>query len=73
MQKRKDKKVYVDLHKTNQVIYLTAEDAYEELNNNEHYKEYYHVVKLIGCLDRELRKIKDELDYLGQRVYGEEE
>ena len=71
MQKRQDGKVYADLHKTNQHIYLTAEDAYEELNNNEHYKEYYHVVELIGCLDRELREIKDELDYLGQRVYGE--
>jgi len=50
MAKRQDCKVYADLHKTNQVIYLTIEDAYEEWNNTEHYKEYYHIVKLIACL-----------------------
>jgi hypothetical protein len=51
MLKRQDGKVYADLHKTNQVIYLTIEDAYEELNNTEHFKENYHIVKLIACLD----------------------
>ena len=55
MLKRQDGKVYADLHKTNQVIYLTIEDAYEEWNNNEHFKEYYHIVKLIACLDEELK------------------
>ena len=59
--------------KTDQFIYLTEGDAYEELNNNKHFKEYYHVVKLIACLDEELKEIKDQLDYLEQRVYGEEE
>ena len=73
MLKRQDGKVYADLHKTNQVIYLTIEDAYEEWNNTEHYKEYYHIVKLIACLDGELKEIKDQLDYLEQRVYGEDE
>ena len=73
MQKRQDGKVYADLHKTNQVIYLTIEDAYEEWNNTEHYKEYYHIVKLIACLDGELKEIKDQLDYLECRVYGENE
>jgi hypothetical protein len=53
MQKRQDGKVYDDLHKTNQVIYLTIEDAYEEWNNSEHYKEYYHIVILIASLEDE--------------------
>ncbi len=73
MLKRQDGKVYADLHKTNQHIYLTIEDAYEEWNNTEHYKEYYHIVKLIACLDGELKEIKDQLDYLECRVYGEDE
>ena len=55
MLKRQDGKVYADLHKTNQVIYLTIEDAYEEWNDNEHFKENYHIVKLIACLDEELK------------------
>ena len=56
MLKRQDGKVYADLHKTDQFIYLTEEDAYEELNNNKHFKEYYHIVKLIACLDKEFDK-----------------
>lgn len=73
MLKRQDGKVYADLHKTDQFIYLTEEDAYQELNNKEKFKEYYQVVKLIACLDWELKEIKDQLDYLEQRVYGENE
>ena len=73
MLKRQDGKVYADLHKTNQHIYLRIEDAYEEWNNSEHYKEYCHIVKLIACLDGELKEIKDQLDYLEWRAYGEDE
>ena len=57
MVKRQDGKVYADLHKTNEVIYLTIEDAYEEWNNNEHYKEYCHIVKLIACLPETLDEL----------------
>ena len=53
MQKRRDGEVYADLHKTNQKIYLTYEDALEDFNNSEHYKEYYHIVKLLATLDEE--------------------
>jgi len=53
MLKRQDGKVYADLHKTNQHIYLTIEDAYEEWNNSEHYKQYCHIVKLISSLPDE--------------------
>ncbi len=73
MLKRQDGKVYVDLHKTDQFIYLTEEDAYEELNNKEQFKEYYQVVKLIACLDGELKEIKDQLDYLEQRAFDKED
>ena len=60
MLKRQDGKVYADLHKTNQNIYLTIEDAYEEWYNNEHYKQYYHIVKLIACLDEEIKELKED-------------
>ncbi len=53
MQKRQDGKVYADLHKTNQHIYLTYENAEDELNNSAHYKKYCHIVKLIACLEDE--------------------
>ena len=64
MLKRQDGKVYADLHKTDQFIYLTEEDAYEELNNKEQFKEYYQVVKLIACLDGEIKQFdKEDFDY----------
>jgi hypothetical protein len=53
MLKRRDGKVYADLHKTNQKIYLEYEDALEDFNNSEHYKEYYHIVKLLATIDEE--------------------
>jgi len=71
MLKRQDGKVYADLHKTNQNIYLTIEDAYEEWYNNEHYKQYYHIVKLIACLDEELKEIKDQEDFDYQTYIGD--
>ncbi len=50
MLKRQDNKVYADLHKSNQVIYLTKEDAEVDFNYSDHYKQYYHIVKLIASL-----------------------
>ncbi len=52
MQKRQDGKVYADLHKTNQVIYLTIEDAEEDLIIDGYYGNY-HIVKLIASLEDE--------------------
>ena len=72
MLKRQDGKVYADLHKSTQQIYLTEEDAEDAFRYFE-YQDSYHIVKLIACLDGELKEIKDQLDYLEQRVYGEEE
>ncbi len=68
MVKRQDGKVYADLHKTNQVIYLTIEDAYEEWNNTEHYKEYYHIVKLIACLPETLDELAQGLPKVPQNA-----
>ena len=73
MLKRQDGKVYADLHKTSQIIYLTEEDAYADWSKKKHFKEYYHIVKLIACLDEELKEIKDQLDYLEQRAFDKED
>ena len=51
MLKRRDGEVYADLHKTNEIMYFTYEDALDDFNYDEHYKEYYHIVKMIGILD----------------------
>ena len=51
MQKRQDGKLYVDLHKTNLIIYLTYEDAAKDFANSEHFKKYCHIVELVACLD----------------------
>ena len=51
MQKRRDGHVYVDLHKTNHVIYLTlkdAEEAFDEMEYN--MKPYFHIVNLVASL-----------------------
>ena len=72
MLKRQDGKVYADLHKTDQQIYLT-EEAVESAFKYFGYQDSYHIVKLIACLDEELKEIKDQLDYLEWRAYGEDE
>jgi len=53
MQKRQDGKIYADLHKTNQIIYLTKEDAEEDLKHDVD-TSYRHIVRLIACLEEEL-------------------
>ena len=45
MQKRKDGKIYPDLHKTDGSFYLTREEAEEALEEDE-YKMFKHVVEL---------------------------
>ena len=54
MQKRRDGEVYADLHKSNQIIYLTYEDALKVFNDDDpDFKGYYHIVKMIATLDEE--------------------
>ena len=62
MLKRQDCKVYADLHKTTEKIYLTYEDAEKELNEcglygDYFYKNYYHIVRLIACLPETLDEL----------------
>jgi hypothetical protein len=52
MVKRQDGKVYADLHKTTQQIYLTKEEAESAFEYFE-YQDSYHIVKLIACLEDE--------------------
>jgi len=64
MLKRQDGKVYADLHKTTEKIYLTYEDAEKELNDELYgdyfYKNYYHIVRLIACLPETLDELAQE-------------
>ena len=64
MLKRQDGKVYADLHKTTEKIYLTYEDAEKELNDGLYgdyfYKNYYHIVRLIACLPETLDELAQE-------------
>ena len=53
MQKRRDFEVYADLHKTNQKIYLEYEDALEDFYYEEHFKENYHIVRMVAYLEGE--------------------
>jgi hypothetical protein len=68
MQKRQDGKVYADLHKSTQQIYLTKEDAEGAFKYFE-YQDSFHIVKLIACLDNEIKELEEEIEYL---VYGDE-
>ena len=49
MVKRRDEKVYCDLAKTNERIYLNEEDAQEDLKDY----PYHHIVKMVAYLDEE--------------------
>ena len=59
MLKRQDGKVYADLHKSTQQIYLTKEDA-EGAFKYFGYQDSYHIVKLIACLDGEIKQFDKE-------------
>ena len=68
MLKRQDGKVYADLHKTNQIIYLTKEDAEEDLKHDTD-ASYRHIVKLIACLDEEIKEFQEDKYRLEQLAW----
>ena len=73
MLKRQDGKVYADLHKTTEKIYLTYEDAEKELNEGELYggyfhKNYHHIVRLIACLPETLDELAQGLPKVPQNA-----
>lgn len=54
MQKRGDGKVYADLHKTDERIYFTREDAQAAIDADPDLKPYRHVVELVAVLPEEV-------------------
>lgn len=48
MQKRKDKLIYADLHKTDGRFYLTPEEAQQALETDKPNLQYFHVVELVA-------------------------
>ena len=50
MQKRSDGRVYADLHKTDERMYLTEDEADEALAGMGDIGEHFHKVKMVGML-----------------------
>ena len=53
MQKRKDGRVYADLHKCLPTIFLTPQDAQAALDADPELKSYRHIVELVAALPEE--------------------
>lgn len=51
MQKRSDGKVYCDLHKTDERIYFSPEEAQSAIDADPELKKYRHVVAAVATLD----------------------
>ena len=60
MQKRRDGRVYADLHKTDGRFYLTPEEAKRALENDPIYKEFFHVVELVAMTVEEWDELTKE-------------
>ena len=60
MQKRRDGKVYADLHKTDHIIYLTPEDAQWALEKDTPNPEYFHVVELVAMTVDDWNELMEE-------------
>ena len=60
MQKRKDGKVYADLHKTDQRFYLTLEDAEWALEKDTPNPEFFHVVELVAMTVEDWNELMKE-------------
>ncbi len=56
MQRRSDNKVYADLHKTNDTIYHTPEDAGETWVNM-NLASFFHVVELVALTREEWEEL----------------
>ena len=62
MQKRRDGKVYADLHKTDQHFYLDEQEALRAWAKDPVYRQHFHVVELVAVTVGEW----DELTKEGQ-------
>ena len=56
MLKRKDKKIYSDLHKSSCQIFLTEEDAKIAFENFD-MKAFFHIVPLIALTENEYEEL----------------
>lgn len=57
MQKRRDGRVYPDLHKSSEKMYLTITDAERELVLDPEMAKYRHIVRMYAILADETDKI----------------
>jgi hypothetical protein len=59
MQKRGDGKVYADLHKSIDKIYLTEEDAREAFQSKVQWDLWgaFHIVRLFACTEEEMAEV----------------
>jgi hypothetical protein len=58
MQKRQDGKVYADLHKSCEKVYLTkeeAEAAYDKETSS--FRNSFHIVRLFACTEEEMAEV----------------
>ena len=60
MLKRKDGKVYADLHKTDGTFYLTEEDARRAWENDPRSPEHFHVVELVAMTVEDWNELMKE-------------
>ena len=58
MQKRDDGKVYADLHKCCEKVYLTREEAEEASDNGAWpFGNSFHIVRLFACTEEEMAEV----------------
>ena len=59
MQKRDDGKVYADLHKSIDKMYLTEEDAREAFQSEVQWdlRRAFHIVRLFACTEEEMAEV----------------
>jgi hypothetical protein len=58
MQKRDDGKVYADLHKSCQTVYLTKEDAEVAYDKETMaFRNSLHIVRLFACTEEEMAEV----------------
>jgi hypothetical protein len=58
MRKRDDGKVYADLHKSMDEIYLTEEDAREGFQEvHWDLRKLFHIVRLFACTEEEMAEV----------------
>lgn len=76
MQKRTDGKLYDDLHKTDEKIYLNRADAEKAVQAMGTMSEYFQIVEMVAVTreewtesEKELDKIENELKELGRDIH----